>query len=264
MENRPRYKSSEVPRQWREVRDHITRGETVIVEHYGRPVAVISPYQEVPMGLEPLIFPSRDHYHRERDTMDNNMHDNEDTILYVDLPAGNDIEAAVGRPQEILRGYLVDPDNGDGYSPITHSTYQGSGTAYQDLTQREIAQMWIAMEAERRDIPSDELIAVVWRFPWIQVDDSRHVAPFMNRWSHGAGAPAMVWMLVGEMFDRLGTGRYRAEQYFMDQLMQVYVARRRREADAGPCREDLAPLLVPADTTPLATVNYGDIMRTME
>lgn len=86
----------------------------------------------------------------------------------------------------------------------------------------------------------------------------------MNRWSHGAGAPAMVWMLVGEMFDRLGTGRYRAECYFMDQLMQAYVTRRRRDADTGPRREDLAPLLVLADTTPLATVDYGDIMRTME
>lgn len=110
---------------------------------------------------------SRDHHHhRERDTMDNNMHDDEDTILYVDLPAGTDIEAAVGRPQEILRGYLVDPDNGDGYSPITHSTYRGPDNAYQDLTRREIARMWIDMEAERRDIPAAELIAVVWRFPW--------------------------------------------------------------------------------------------------
>ena len=39
-------KSSEIPRRWRDVLDRVTRGETVTVMHYRRPVAVIHPYTE--------------------------------------------------------------------------------------------------------------------------------------------------------------------------------------------------------------------------
>lgn len=41
-----RMKSDQVRRQWRDVLDYVRHGGTVVVEHYQRPVAIITPYQE--------------------------------------------------------------------------------------------------------------------------------------------------------------------------------------------------------------------------
>lgn len=43
-------RSTDIRRGFRDILDHITRGDEVVIAHYGRPVAIIAPYKETALA----------------------------------------------------------------------------------------------------------------------------------------------------------------------------------------------------------------------